>query len=182
MPRRPRTIPRARVGQADARRDFDDLLMAALHRAIALVQMHHVAVLVAQDLHLDVLGARDVAFPERPPDCRTRGRLRPGPRPADRQVAGFMTTRMPRPPPPNAALMISGKPISLAIFSASARSSPASSVPAAPARRPFAPARAPRFVAHQSQQLRPRPDERDARLRAGRANSAFSDKNRNRDG
>ena len=45
-------------------RDLDDFLMAALHRAIALVQMDDVAVLVAEDLHLDVFGAGDVAFEE----------------------------------------------------------------------------------------------------------------------
>jgi hypothetical protein len=33
-----------------------------LHGAIALVQMHHMAVTVAENLHFDVLGARDVAF------------------------------------------------------------------------------------------------------------------------
>jgi hypothetical protein len=36
--------------------------MAALHRAIAFVQMGHVAVLIAQNLHFDVLGARNVFF------------------------------------------------------------------------------------------------------------------------
>ena len=36
---------------------------------------------------------------------------------------------MPRPPPPNAALMMSGKPISFATFNASARSSIGFSVP-----------------------------------------------------
>ena len=50
--------------QAEAGRDLDDLLVAALHRAIALVQVNHVAVLVAEDLHLDVLGARNVFFEE----------------------------------------------------------------------------------------------------------------------
>ena len=35
-------------------RDLDDFLMAPLHGAIALEQVDHVAVLVAQDLHLDV--------------------------------------------------------------------------------------------------------------------------------
>ena len=48
--------------QAEAGRDFDDLLMPALHRAIAFVQMNHIAVLVAENLHLDVLGARNVFF------------------------------------------------------------------------------------------------------------------------
>ena len=33
--------------------------MAALHRAVAVVQMDDVAVCVAEDLRLDVLGTRD---------------------------------------------------------------------------------------------------------------------------
>ena len=45
------------AGERDARRDFDDLLMAPLHRAVALPQMHEVAVRIAEDLHLDVLRA-----------------------------------------------------------------------------------------------------------------------------
>ncbi len=35
-----------------------------MNRAIALVQMHQVAVLVAQDLHFDVLGLADEFFDE----------------------------------------------------------------------------------------------------------------------
>ena len=49
---------------ADRRRDLHHLLMTPLHRAIALVQMQHVAVLVAEHLHLDVLGARNIFFQE----------------------------------------------------------------------------------------------------------------------
>jgi hypothetical protein len=44
--------------------DFDDFLVAALDGAIALVEVDDVAVLVAEDLHLDVLGSLDVAFEE----------------------------------------------------------------------------------------------------------------------
>ena len=40
--------------QARGRCFFDDLLVAALHRAVALTQVHHVAVVVADDLKLDV--------------------------------------------------------------------------------------------------------------------------------
>ena len=50
------------LGQADCRGDFDDFLMAALHGAIALIEMQHVAVLVAEDLNFDVLGAAYVAL------------------------------------------------------------------------------------------------------------------------
>ena len=95
--------------QVDARRDLDDLLVAALHRAVALPEVDEVAVRVAEDLHFDVLGAGDVAFDE------DFGRAERG--------AGFalrffelaaaarrrsLTTRMPRPPPPKLALMMSG--------------------------------------------------------------------------
>ena len=52
------------VVESDARGDFHDLLVAALHGAVALVEVQDVAVLVAEDLHLDVLGARDVFLEE----------------------------------------------------------------------------------------------------------------------
>ena len=41
-------------GQARRRRLFDDLLMAALHGAVAFAQVHHIAVIVGQHLKLDV--------------------------------------------------------------------------------------------------------------------------------
>ena len=44
--------------------DLDDFLVAALDGAIALVEVDDVAVLVAEDLHLDVFGALDVALQE----------------------------------------------------------------------------------------------------------------------
>jgi hypothetical protein len=50
--------------QVDAWGDFDHLLMSPLHRAIALPEMHQVAVGIAEDLHFDVLGAGDVALDE----------------------------------------------------------------------------------------------------------------------
>ena len=48
--------------EPDARRDLDDFLVSPLHRAIAFVQVQHLAVAVAEHLHLDVLGVRDVFF------------------------------------------------------------------------------------------------------------------------
>ena len=49
------THPAAHVGIDDGRRRFlDDFLMAALDRALALAQIHRVAVLVGKHLHLDV--------------------------------------------------------------------------------------------------------------------------------
>jgi tRNA(Phe) wybutosine-synthesizing methylase Tyw3 len=38
----------------DCRSDLDHLLVTPLHRTITFVQMDHVALLVRQDLHLDV--------------------------------------------------------------------------------------------------------------------------------
>ena len=69
---------------------FDDLLVPPLHRAIALVQVDHVAVLIAENLHFDVLGARDVFFEK---DGRiAEGALRFALRLVEqrRQVAGFV--------------------------------------------------------------------------------------------
>ena len=46
------------------RRFFDDLLIATLHRAIALTQRNHVAATIAEDLHFDVAGALDELLEE----------------------------------------------------------------------------------------------------------------------
>ena len=52
------------VGQVHRGGDLDHLLVAPLDRAVALVQVHHVALLVGEDLHLDVLGVLDEALEE----------------------------------------------------------------------------------------------------------------------
>ncbi len=52
------------LGKPRAGRNLDDLLMAALHRAIALPEVHQVPVHVAEDLHFDVLGSREIALEE----------------------------------------------------------------------------------------------------------------------
>ena len=44
------------------RSHLDHFLIAALHRAIAFMEVDHIPVLVAEDLHLDVLGTSDVAL------------------------------------------------------------------------------------------------------------------------
>ncbi len=49
-----------RIGERGARRFFDQLLVPALHRAVALAQVHDVAVAVAHDLELDVPRALEV--------------------------------------------------------------------------------------------------------------------------
>ena len=51
-----------RVGQARGRGFLDDFLVAALQRAVALVQVHGVAVRVGEDLDLDVPALLDEAF------------------------------------------------------------------------------------------------------------------------
>ena len=48
----------------DGRGDLDHLLMPPLHRAIALEQVHQVAVLVAEQLHFDVPRPLDELFEE----------------------------------------------------------------------------------------------------------------------
>ena len=95
--------------------------MPALDGTIAFVQMQNVAMLVANDLNFNVLCAADVALEKYGRVAEGGSRflacllqLAPSNRGAD------STTRIPRPPPPNAALMISGNPIfSLAIASTS---------------------------------------------------------------
>ena len=50
------------VGEVDRRRLLDQLLVAALHRAVALAEVDAVAVLVADHLHLGVAGRLEVAL------------------------------------------------------------------------------------------------------------------------
>src|SRR5258708_17489110 len=49
--------------QAGSRRLLDELLVAALHGAIALAQLDHSPRAVAQNLHFDMAGAVDEALP-----------------------------------------------------------------------------------------------------------------------
>src|SRR5512139_3498965 len=53
-----------RLGQLRTRRDLDELLVAPLDRAVALEQVDDVALGVAEDLHLDVLGAHHAFLDE----------------------------------------------------------------------------------------------------------------------
>src|SRR6185369_7305980 len=50
--------------QARRRRLLDDLLIAALHRAVALAERQHAAAPVAEDLHLDVARRLDPTLDE----------------------------------------------------------------------------------------------------------------------
>ena len=87
--------------------------MAALDRALALAERDDVAVRVGEQLDLDVARPLDVALAE---DAVVAERgLRLAPRRLERLVElgrRARTTRIPRPPPPAAALTTSGKPIS----------------------------------------------------------------------
>ena len=98
-----------RIVQVDGRGTLDDLLVAALHGAVALVEVHEVAVAVTEDLHLDVPRAAhqlleiDLVVAERglgfaPRDRQQFGKLAPL----------SSTTRMPRPPPPRLAFSMTG--------------------------------------------------------------------------
>ena len=52
------------LGHAPRGRKLHDLLVAALQRAVTLAEVAHVAVLVGEDLHLDVLGLHEVFLDE----------------------------------------------------------------------------------------------------------------------
>ena len=99
--------------EANGGSDFDHLLMPPLHGAIALVQMQHVAVAVAQNLHFDMAGAAHEAFDEDRVVAERGGGFAAGfLQESRRNRRRCSTTRMPRPPPPKAALRMRGKPIS----------------------------------------------------------------------
>ena len=111
-------------------RDLDHFLMAALDRAIPFVQVQEVAMAVPEHLHLDVLGAGNVFLEKHRGIAKSAARLIARLIQQVCQVRRLRDhARMPRPPPPNAALIISGNPISLATFKASVRSSTGFSVP-----------------------------------------------------
>ena len=155
----------ARVVERGRRRLLDDLLVAALDRALALPQVHDVAVRVAEDLDLDVARPLDVALEQQRVVAERDSRL--AARALDRLgelARRARTTRMPLPPPPADALTSSGKPM-LARCVDAARSGRRRGSRAPPARRRSArcawrPAccRAARIT------LRRRPDEHEARL------------------
>jgi hypothetical protein len=91
--------PSSRFG---AGRDLDDLLVAALHRAVALEEVDDVSPCgVGEDLHLDVPRPHDGLLEEHRGRRRTRRRPRASPRSsAGSGPRGISTRRMPRPPPP----------------------------------------------------------------------------------
>ncbi len=98
---------RARV-DAGRRRFLDDLLVAALHRAVALAEPHGVLVLVREHLDLDVARVGEELLHVEHRIAERRLRLERVSVTAGASAASVWTTRMPRPPPPPAALMITG--------------------------------------------------------------------------
>jgi hypothetical protein len=68
--------------------------MAALQRAVALEQVHHITVTIGKNLDLDV--TKEL--------CASRWALSK----AESKSAAFSTRRMPLPPPPATALMSTG--------------------------------------------------------------------------
>ena len=93
------------------RRLLDDLLVAALDRAVALEEMHEIAAGVAEHLYLDMARRREIALDQHAVVAKGASRLAPGALERAREFANAATIRMPRPPPPAEALIITGKPI-----------------------------------------------------------------------
>ncbi len=86
-----------------------DLLVAALQRAVALAQMHGVALAVAEHLDLDVARAGEILLEI--DGVVAEGGLGLGARGLATQSRGrsaSCATFMPRPPPPAAALISTG--------------------------------------------------------------------------
>ena len=100
---------RCAVVKVGRRRALDHLLVAALHRAVALEQVDQVAVLVAKQLDLDMAGAAHQLLEIDLVVAEGRFRLAPRAPSTVRSVRpGRSMVRMPRPPPPQQAFSISG--------------------------------------------------------------------------
>lgn len=84
---------------------------------------------VGEDLNFDVARPRDVAFKKHGAVTERCPRFLPASSSLPRNSASESTTRMPRPPPPNAALTMIGKPIFFAASQASSASLTGSSSP-----------------------------------------------------
>ena len=97
-----------RLVQQRRRRFLDDLLVAPLDRAFALEQVDDVSVLVAKHLDLDVARVLDELLDEDAVVAeRAPGLGLDGGKPSSTS-RGFQATRMPLPPPPAEALIITG--------------------------------------------------------------------------
>ena len=97
--------------QRNGRRFLDHFLMPALQRALALEQVDHVAVMVGQDLDLDVARTIDQALDVERAVAKRRQRL--APRLRDRRQAARRPPAhafIPIPPPPSDGLISTGNP------------------------------------------------------------------------
>jgi hypothetical protein len=115
---------------------LDDLLVPALDRALALEQVHDVAVLVAEDLDLHVPGSADQPFEDDPVVTERGAASRRAAASASGSAARSATARMPLPPPPATALTSSGNPTSPAAASSARRRGPRRRCRARPGRPP----------------------------------------------
>ena len=68
-------LPAARLGHARCRRFFQHLLMPPLHGAVALEEIHAVAVVVREHLDLDMARTQHVFFDQHPIVAKTRCRF-----------------------------------------------------------------------------------------------------------
>ena len=118
------------VGEERRGRLLDELLVAALQRAVAGADDDDVAVGVGEHLRLDVAGLVEVALDEALAAAERGDRLADG---ASRTARGsprsVRATFSPRPPPPNAALIATGRPCSSANATTSSASVTGSAVP-----------------------------------------------------
>ena len=103
------------------RRLLDQLLVPPLHRAVALAEVDGIAMAVADDLDFDVTRALDRPLDEQSRVAEGVLRLRARRAQQGNELVLPRARRMPRPPPPALALIITGKPIRSA--SAASRSS-----------------------------------------------------------
>ena len=90
------------------RGDLHDLLVAALHRAVPLVEVDHLALAVGEDLHLDVAGVDHGLLDEHGGVAEGASASRMQVSTASRRSFGSSTRRIPRPPPPATAFTKSG--------------------------------------------------------------------------
>ena len=136
-----------------------------------------VAVLVGHDLQLDVARPLDVALEVHRAVAERGQRLGCAVSNSCADLAGRGTIFMPRPPPPAAALRMTGKPILSAIRSGLVGVVELAACPGRSGRPAFSAGLARRdLVPHEPDHLRPRADEREVQPLTTSANSAFSER------
>jgi hypothetical protein len=98
----------ARGAHAGRGRFFQHLLVAALHRTVALEEVDALALAVAEDLDLDVPRPRDVALDQHVVVAKAGLGFALAAGQRGGKVFGRSTRRMPLPPPPALALISTG--------------------------------------------------------------------------